>query len=111
MKIRTGLFVSSILTLGLSNPLFAADIKINGFADIIYTLTDEASDVTGSTNTTEGKFTVDGEIDFSSKLSDAISVRVDLDLAMATNGGNNASAVTGGLLIPLLSNRPFLPGR
>ena len=77
-------------------PALAADIKVNGFADIIYTLTDEASDVPGGTNPTEGKFTADGEVDFASKLSDTVSVRVDLDLAMALNDGNNASAVTGG---------------
>ena len=77
-------------------PALAADIKVNGFADIIYTLTDEASDVPGGKNPTEGKFTADGEVDFASKLSDTVSVRVDLDLAMAVNGGNNASAVTGG---------------
>jgi len=93
------LFVSSsALLLVFSNSVFAIDSKVSGFADIIWTLTDEASDSTapGGTNSTEGKFTVDGEVDFFSKLNETVSARVDLDLAMAVNGGANASAVTGG---------------
>ena len=70
-------------------PVLAADLKVNGFADIIYTLTDEASDAPGG-NTAEGKFLADGEIDFASKLSDTVSVRMDIDIALAANGGVNA---------------------
>lgn len=91
------LFVlSSTLLLTFSNSVFAVnDSKLNGFADIILTVTDEANDVVGGKNATEGKFTVDGEVDFSSKLSDNVSVRIDVDLSLAVNGGVNAPAATG----------------
>lgn len=108
MRRQAGAIASSIILLIISNPLLAADIKVNGFADIIYTITDEASDVPGSTNPTEGKFTADGEVDFSSKLSDVVSVRVDVDLAMAVNGGVNASAVTGGPADSAVIEQAFL---
>lgn len=71
-------------------PVLAADIKVDGFVDIIYTITDEASDVPGGKNPAEGKFLADAEVDFASKLSDTVSVRVDMDLALAANGGVNA---------------------
>ncbi len=70
-------------------PALAADLKVDGFVDIIYTITDEASDVPGGKNPAEGKFLADGEVDFASKLSDTVSVRVDLDLALKTD--TNAS--------------------
>ncbi len=98
MNKKLPLVLSTTLLLAMSNTAFAADSKVSGFADIIWTISDEASDGSGTDgkNLTEGKFTVDGEVDFESKLTDKVSARIDLDLAMATTGGANASAITGG---------------
>ena len=97
MKKNYLIALTSFLLMISANQSNASDISVSGFADIILTITDEANDPVGpGTNSTEGKFTVDAEVDFSSKLTKDISVRVDLDLAMAVNGGANASAVTGG---------------
>lgn len=55
--------------------------KINGFATVLYTMTDEAGDVPpGPPNEAEGKFSVEGEIDIEASLSKEADVRVDLDL-------------------------------
>ena len=74
----------------------AADSKVSGFADIIYTNNSDAN---------ISVFTANAETDFASKLSDIVSVRVDADLTLATNdvgvdasgnNGKNASATVGG---------------
>ncbi len=97
MNTKLPFVLSTTLLLAMSNTAFAADSKVSGFADIIWTITDEASDsnTAGGKNSTEGKFTVDGEVDFASKLTDKISVRVDLDLSMALNTGLNAPDTVG----------------
>jgi len=58
----------------------AAAPEVSGFADIIFTVADDTSDVPNSTNTAESKFTADGEIDFKGNLADDVSVRVDIDV-------------------------------
>ncbi len=65
----------------------AAESKVSGFADIYYTNTDN-----GTKDKTDdlSVFTANAEVDFESKLSDIVSVRVDTDFALATNGGSNA---------------------
>ena len=95
MNKKLPLVLSTTLLLAMSNTAFAADSKVSGFADIIWTITDEAGDVADGKNKTEGKFTVDGEVDFESKLTDKISARIDLDLAMAVNTGVNAPDEVG----------------
>ncbi len=65
--------------------------EVSGFIDIIYTATDEASDVPGGKNTTEGKFTAEGEVDFVGQLNEQVTVTVDVDV-MDTPGGASASA-------------------
>ncbi|HHS83859.1 MAG TPA: hypothetical protein ENK38_02910 [Gammaproteobacteria bacterium] len=73
----------------------AADSKISGFADITYINADADADVLGNGKETSA-FVANAEADFASKLSDIVSVRVDTDFSLATNGGTNASAITGG---------------
>jgi len=85
----------------------AADSKVSGFADISYINADADRDYFGdgidSTILGDGKenketsaFVANAEVDFASKLSDIVSVRVDTDLSLAINDGNNASSITGG---------------
>lgn len=63
---------------------------LSGFADIIYTHTNESTDSTTAAptasgdNTTERKFTADGEIDFIGTM-DNVTVRVDVDLTLSGN--------------------------
>ncbi len=73
----------------------AADSKVSGFADIAYVNADADRDALGLGKETS-LFVANAEADFASKLSDIVSVRVDTDLSLATNGGNNAAAITGG---------------
>ena len=74
----------------------APDVSIDGFIDIIFTGIDETSDVPAATNPTEGKFLADAEIDFSAALSDKVTVRVDLDFQLVTNGGANVAGEDSG---------------
>ena len=63
-------------------------MEVSGFIDVIYTGVDEAADntgVSGKTNTTEGKFTADGEFDISATY-DKVTVRMDVDVR--TGGGD-----------------------
>ncbi len=73
----------------------AADSKVSGFADITYINADADADVLGNGKETSA-FVANAEVDFASKLSDIVSVRVDTDFSLATNGGANASVITGG---------------
>jgi len=75
----------------------AADSKVSGFVDIYYINADKDADLLGNGKETS-LFTANAEVDFASKLSDIVSVRTDIDLALATNGGSNAGlgAVGGG---------------
>ncbi len=65
----------------------AADSKVSGFADVLYTNNSDAN---------ISVFTANAEVDYAAKLSDIVSVRVDTDLALAKNGGTNYAGVTGG---------------
>ena len=77
----------------------AADSKVSGFVDIYYINTDN-----GTSNKADdlSVFTANAEVDFASKLSDIVSVRVDVDLALAGNNPddpnptNNIAGTTGG---------------
>lgn len=84
MKKLIALAVASIL----SAPVVAQaedHVSVSGFADIIYTVSDDASanSLNGAAGT-ESKFTTDGEIDFSAKKGD-LSVRVDLDVTRTSS--------------------------
>jgi len=65
----------------------ASMVDVSGYADAIYTYTNEAFDNTGtkangkgSKNTAEKKFATDGEIDFIASPADGVTARVDLDV-------------------------------
>ncbi len=73
----------------------AADSKVSGFADISYINADADADVLGNGKETSA-FVANAEVDFASKLSDIVSVRVDTDFALAGNNGTNIASVTGG---------------
>ena len=62
---------------------FAGGPTVGGFADITYTQDNKL-------------FAANAELDVSNSLSKQVTVRVDTDLALAVNGGGNASAITGG---------------
>lgn len=75
------LVLISILTLGfviMTAPGYAGDVSVSGFADMIYTMTDDG------TPTNEEAFTIDGEIDFMAERSN-VAVRLDLDINKATS--------------------------
>lgn len=67
----------------------ADSASVSGFADITLGITNDASPAS------EKLFAANAEVDFI-KTVGAVTARVDVDLALATNGGNNASALTGG---------------
>ncbi len=66
----------------------AADSKVSGFADIIYTNADKDADIFDDGKETSA-FTANAEVDFASKLSDIVSVRADVDFNI---GGNDGAA-------------------
>ncbi len=79
---------------GYGSAATAASATISGFADIIYTLADDANGPvagSGGKNTTEGKFAADAEIDAVATMG-AVTTRVDVDFDMASNGGSNSAA-------------------
>lgn len=80
--------------LGIHGGVALADVKLNGFADITYMVTDDNS-TTGGVGGTEGKFAANAEADLSASLGARSSFRMDADLALGINGGTNAAGVTG----------------
>lgn len=70
-------------------------LKVSGFADIFYTLTDDTTAQVAGKSPTEGKFGANAEVDFLGQLSDAVSVRVDADLTLAGNGGSSMAGDSG----------------
>ncbi len=88
-------------------PGFASAADVSGFADIIYTITDDhaavGTDMKSGTadddliNDNEGSFNANAEVDFSASPADGVTVRVDLDLGLpalnsAPGGGATDSA-------------------
>ena len=65
-------------------PGFASAADVSGYADIIYTIADDAADVPGGTNPNNGKFGASGEIDFTASLADGVTVRMDVDLSLGS---------------------------
>lgn len=84
----------SVLSLAIAAvmaPGFAAAADVSGFADIGYTISNDAN------TAAEGVFAANGEVDFSASPAGGVTVRVDADLNIATNDGNNASGSVGGV--------------
>ncbi len=71
----------------------AADSKVSGFADIAYVNTDG----TKAKGDELSVFVANAEADFASKLSDIVSVRVDVDFALAKNNPNDADVDGDGI--------------
>ncbi|MDH3974290.1 MAG: hypothetical protein OEV42_08425 [Deltaproteobacteria bacterium] len=90
MKRFIALTVSMLLM--LSGVAFAGETKVSGFADIWYVITDEPNDpaTAGADHPTEKKFLADAEIDVRSKISDKLTVLLDVEFDLAANGGANA---------------------
>lgn len=78
-------------------PGFASAAEVSGFADIIYTIDDSAADVNGGTNPNNGKFTADGEIDFTASPADGVTARIDLDVSIAPLTGASDTDNDGNL--------------
>lgn len=79
----------------------AAAADVSGFANIKYTVTDDAAAYGGdgkagggddlAKNPKENKFATDGEVDFSATPADGVTVRLDVDLMLDGGTGNSAS--------------------
>jgi len=89
---KTALSLAVLGAFAANNAVAAPDASANvsGFADIIYTLVDEASDVMGGKNTTEGKFGANAEIDFAATVG-AVTGRIDVDFKLTDPNGNSDS--------------------
>ncbi len=79
-------------------PGFAAAADVSGFADIMYSITDDANlygadgikntaddPAVGTKNGNEGKFGAAAELDFTASPADGVTVRVDVDVAAGSN--------------------------
>ena len=92
---KKSVLAMAVLGAFAANGATAADTAtVSGFADIIYTITDEASDAaedctTNCTNDTEDKFTASGELDFTATPADGVTVRVDVDLELDGSDSGN----------------------
>ncbi len=73
-------------------PGFAAAADVNGYADIIYTITDDQAAGVTTKSPTEGKFSAAGELDFSASPADGVTVRMDVDISAALNDDDTNGA-------------------
>lgn len=72
-------------------------LDVSGFGDITYMVTDDTTAKDGDNKSpTEGKFGASAEVDFVGKLADNVTVRVDADLDLVTNGGANVASSDSG---------------
>jgi len=76
----------------------APTVDVSGFADIIYTYNNKGADNTGTKpngngtrNTTERKFSADGEIDFTASPADGVTARLDVDLHLLDGGTSSCT--------------------
>lgn len=89
---KTALSLAVLGVFAANNAVAAPDASANvsGFADIIYTLADEANDVVGGKNSTEGKFSANAEVDFSATVG-AVTGRIDMDLDLTAGGSDSGT--------------------
>lgn len=80
------LFAAGLMVLGGAGLSHAGDLKISGFADILYFVTNEAFDVAGGKNALEQQFVARAEVDFE-KEEGPVTFRLDLDFPGSTSGG------------------------
>ena len=71
---------------------FAADVKMSGFIDSIYTLSDgadfQANPPPGTTSERQSRFNTSAELDFEMKAGSKADVRLDVDFGQTANTGN-----------------------
>ena len=94
MERKSKALLCAAVTAALYFPVsYAEDSKlaVSGFVDITYTAVDDTAVQTANKSPTEKKFAANGEVDFAGKLADKVSVRVDTDLDLVTNGGANVA--------------------
>ncbi|HIE64619.1 MAG: hypothetical protein ABGX83_10660 [Nitrospira sp.] len=73
------LMLVSVIIIGFAmstTSIYAGDVSVSGFADLVYTITDEKIPVDPNN---ERAFTIDGEVDFMADRG-PVSVRLDLDI-------------------------------
>lgn len=93
-KGRLALAVAAVFAVPMASAA-EDNLVFSGFADIIYMVTDDTTALVSSKSPTEGKFSVNAELDFVGKMSDKLTVRVDADLDMVVNGGTSAGGDSG----------------
>lgn len=86
--------ITVVGTLAAPVGVFAASADVKGYADIGYMLVDEAADGTGigGTNPSEGKFTANGEVDFTAG-NDTVSARIDADLFLSPGAATSGAQI------------------
>ncbi len=98
--------VAAAIFAGAANATETPNLEVNGFIDVIYTVTNEGQAATApasGTNASENKFLADGEIDFTGTI-DKATVRVDVDVRLnAVGGGNNAEIEQAYFALPVAS--------
>ena len=81
-----------------ANTATADTATVSGFADIVYTISDDAADPADNCtvsatenckNDTEGKFGASAEVDFTATPADGVTVRVDVDLELDGSDSGN----------------------
>lgn len=86
-----------VVAAALAAPGLASAAEVTGFADIFYTIADDSADTgTGAaaTNTANGKFSADGEVDFSAKPADGVTVRVDVDVRLGAASSSTDTTIS-----------------
>ena len=71
----------------VANSAGVADVKLDGFVDIVWAVSDGTDE---GVNGSEGHFGTSGELDLKTKLKGDISMRLDADLGATTTGGDSA---------------------
>lgn len=99
-KLVLSLFSTVLLMVNGIGLSYAGELKINGFADTIWTLSDEAKDNAGTkdsdgnaANSTERKVDVTGEVDIEYN-EGPVTFRMDLDIP---SSGNEANGLVPGV--------------
>jgi len=100
------LFAGSLIlnSVGLAR---AGDLKVSGFADVIYTVADETGDTippSTALNAKESKFNVTAEVDFEKEQGD-VTFRMDLDFPRNTN---TSGLGTAGLTLDEIEQAKFV---
>ena len=84
---KTLISIAAIMTLpAVANSAGMADVKLEGFADIVWTVSNGTDDTNAGN---EGYFNTSGELDMKTQLKGPVSLRIDADLNPTTGGGDS----------------------